>query len=132
MCLVRGMGVTTVREFFGYGIYFLTYEAGMRRVLPSYNNDRSEIPSYLVVAFGAMSGVTLWTLTFPVDVIKTRIQTDLTGRYKSALDCIRATYAEGGLASFYRGFTPCLLRSMPVNAITFVAFEQAMKALNKL
>ena len=112
----------------------MTYEAGIRKVLadnPHYAS-RSDIPSQMVVAFGALSGVTLWTLTFPIDVVKTRIQTDVEGRYKSALHCIRSTYVnEGGLRAFYRGFTPCLLRSMPVNAITFVAFEQAMRVLNK-
>ena len=39
------------------------------------------------------------------------------------IDCFRKTNNEEGLRTFTKGFVVCLLRSVPVNAGTFLAFE---------
>ena len=56
-----------------------------------------------------------------VDVVKSSIQADNIfkdqRKYKGTLDAISKLYAEGGLKRFYRGFSPCLLRAFPANAV---------------
>ena len=70
---------------------------------------------------------------YPIDVIKSKLQTDgftaATRQYSSALDCARQTFAKEGVAGFFKGFTPCILRAAPANAVTFLGFEMAMRLL---
>ncbi len=40
-------------------------------------------------------------------------------------------HAEGGIARFYRGFTPCIIRAMPANAAMLFTVEVVTNALNK-
>jgi solute carrier family 25 carnitine/acylcarnitine transporter 20/29 len=54
-----------------------------------------------------------WLMAFPFDVVKNRIQAQRDDKpiYSSMRDCFRKLYAAEGWKGFYRGFTPCLLRS---------------------
>ena len=61
----------------GYGIYFLTYEYLMQRKMRQLACDRSKVPVSNQVLYGAASGYTLWMMIFPIDVIKSKIQTVL-------------------------------------------------------
>ena len=70
---------------------------------------------------------------YPVDVIKSRLQTQnpwAPDRYRGIADCAARLYAGEGLRAFFRGFTPCLLRSVPANAVTFLVFEKVKAALS--
>jgi len=40
-------------------------------------------------------------------------------KYKTMIDCAQKLYAEGGIARFYKGFTPCILRSVPANGAAY-------------
>ena len=63
-----------------------------------------------------------------MDVIKTAIQSDANikefRKYKGIIDCTSQLYAEGGLSRFFRGITPCLVRSFPANAACFLVYER--------
>lgn len=73
------------------------------------------------------------TTVYPIDVIKSKLQTDgftsSTRQYSSAIDCARQTLAKEGVAGFFKGFAPCILRAAPANAVTFLGFEMAMRML---
>ena len=55
------------------------------------------------------------------DVIKSSIQTDNIvkeqRKYKTVGQTAKLLWQEGGWRRFYKGFTPCLIRSVPANAI---------------
>ena len=40
-------------------------------------------------------------------------------------------YAEGGVARFYKGFTPCLLRAFPANGIMLLTVDSVNNMLDK-
>ena len=42
----------------------------------------------------------------------------------------RAVLREQGPAGFFRGLLPCVLRSVPVNAVTFWGYEWSMHSLH--
>ncbi|CAG8564381.1 5810_t:CDS:2 [Ambispora leptoticha] len=134
--IYKGQGITMIREFHGYGIYFLIYEYLTQRAMLREGKMRNELEGWKSCLFGAAAGYGMWITSYPIDVIKSKIQTDFlspgTRHYKSALDCAQKILATEGLAGFFRGFGACMLRAGPVNAGTFVAFEFAMRALNKL
>ncbi|KAI9183566.1 Mitochondrial carrier protein ymc2 [Blastocladiella emersonii ATCC 22665] len=129
----KGQGVTVAREFQGYGAYFLTYEWLVQRACRAEGKSRQELPKWKIVSYGAVAGYSLWVSVFPVDVIKSKLQTDALDKanrkYSSALDCFQKTLRAEGVRGLYRGFVPCMLRAAPVNGITFLGFEAAMNAV---
>lgn len=58
-------------------------------------------------------------MIFPIDMIKSRIQTDgfsaETGqKYKSGIDAVRKVWKAEGMPAFTRGLVPILIRSVLV------------------
>ncbi|KAG0212784.1 Mitochondrial carrier protein ymc2 [Mortierella sp. GBA30] len=131
--LFKGQAVTMVREFQGYGAYFAAYEYLVQRAMRLENKERNELSTVKVVAYGACAGYAMWATVYPIDVIKSKLQTDgftaATRQYSSALDCARQTLAKEGAAGFFKGIAPCILRAAPANAVTFLGFEMAMRLL---
>ncbi len=136
--LFQGIGATMLRDGMGFGAYFLAYEYMVQKAISRHrekspNFQRSQMPAYEAISFGALAGVSYWLPVYPIDVIKSKIQTDTLisseRKYPGILRAISRTYSDQGLAGFFRGFTPCMLRSVPVNAATFAAFELAMRYL---
>jgi solute carrier family 25 carnitine/acylcarnitine transporter 20/29 len=81
---------------------------------------------------GGLAATTLWIASFPFDVVKNRMMTQpLSGDkpYKTVRQCFEKIYAREGIKGFYRGFTPCILRSFPANGAAFVAIELTLKYL---
>lgn len=92
-----------MREIPAFGIYFSSYNYFLQNDIP-------------IVLAGGMSGLIGWGVTYPLDVIKTRIQSGYSKDIKDA-------YKVGNL---YRGYTICLLRAFPVNAVGFLSYEYFM------
>ncbi|KAK7018834.1 mitochondrial carrier [Favolaschia claudopus] len=131
----KGQAVTLLREAAGYGVYFLTYEKLVQREMAQKSIRRDQISPVNAVLYGAAAGYTLWGIIYPIDMIKSRMQTDgfttATGRkYKSAIDCARIVWRTEGIAAFTRGLTPTLIRSPFANGATFLGFEMANRLLN--
>jgi solute carrier family 25 carnitine/acylcarnitine transporter 20/29 len=87
-------------------------------------------PLFGSLVSGGLSGAACWGLTYPLDNIKTRIQSDNLDpkkrKYSNTLDCIRKTKFK----DMWKGFTPCVLRAVPVNAAIFFGYtyvRQVMK-----
>ncbi|XP_077415299.1 mitochondrial basic amino acids transporter [Vanacampus margaritifer] len=115
----RGMVTTLIRETPGFGVYFLAYDV-LTRHLSCEPEDPYLIPKLLFA--GGMSGIASWISTYPVDVIKSRLQADGVGgvqRYGGIADCVRQSVRKEGWRVFTRGLTSTLLRAFPVNATTF-------------
>lgn len=131
--IYKGLSPTLVRESVGLGIYFATYEALIKRELGKVKNiTRDDIPPWKLCLFGGLSGYTLWIGIYPIDVIKSKLQTDsLTApKYKGPIDAFRDIWARQGVKGFYRGFVPTILRAAPANGATFAAFELTMRLIN--
>ncbi|XP_058147681.1 mitochondrial basic amino acids transporter isoform X2 [Dasypus novemcinctus] len=115
----RGMASTLLREAPSFGVYFLAYDV-LTRALGCEPGDRLLVPKLLLA--GGTAGMASWLSTYPVDVVKSRLQADgLRGapRYRGMLDCARQSYRAEGWRVFTRGLASTLLRAFPVNAATF-------------
>lgn len=66
----KGFGVTMYRDVASYAIFFGIYE-----MLKKAHPERSKDLGYLMAA-GAIAGIVKWTITYPIDVVKTRFQGD--------------------------------------------------------
>ncbi|KAJ3576777.1 hypothetical protein NP233_g191 [Leucocoprinus birnbaumii] len=135
--LYKGQGVTFLREASGYGVYFLAYEKLVQREMAKKGIRRDEISPVNAVLYGAAAGYALWAVIYPIDMIKSRMQTDgftpATGqKYKSTIDCVRTVWRTEGLPAFTRGLTPTLIRSPFANGATFLGFEMAARMLDRI
>lgn len=86
-----------------------------------YNCKVTEIPISKTLIAGAIGGWCYWFFYFPLDVVKSSIQSDSPinekKKFNGVLDVYRKLYDEGGYKRFFKGFSPCLLRAIPANAI---------------
>lgn len=127
----RGMVTTIIRETPGFGVYFLSYDV-LTRSLGCEAHDHYIIPKLLFA--GGMSGIASWLSTYPVDVIKSRLQADGIGgvnKYNGIMDCVRQSWRKEGWRFFTRGLTSTLLRAFPVNATTFATVTLFLMYMRK-
>ena len=94
---------------------------------------RAETPTWVQLVSGGAAGLTQWFACYPLDVIKSTMQTDYIDpkerKYRGWLDAVRKMYAAGGVRMFFRGWTPCMLRSFPANAVCYWLYEKTVHAL---
>ncbi|KAG7204993.1 hypothetical protein KM043_005378 [Ampulex compressa] len=109
----RGFGITLLREAPSYGTYFLTYEALTRT-----SSDEPVSTARMLLA-GGLAGTASWVISYPLDVVKSRIQAESSNRYSGAWDCFRQSIKAEGYSCLYRGLNSTILRAFPTNAATF-------------
>ena len=162
--LYAGGVVTALRDSIGYGFYFWFYEASTRYVSTRFHHESSHekgvSPSSAeelvkVLLCGGLAGVVTWASIFPLDVIKTRVQTKTNlfsttratcgestpllrdnagtnsarGTPQGAIAIARQTYRNEGAGVFFRGLGICSIRAFIVNAVQWAVYEGIMNEL---
>ncbi|KAF8268631.1 mitochondrial carrier [Lactarius quietus] len=133
--IYKGQNVTFLREATGYGVYFWAYEKLVQREMAQKGIRREQISLGKAILYGAAAGYALWAVIYPIDMVKSRMQTDgfspLDGqKYRSTLHCVRTVWKSEGISAFTRGLGPTLIRSPFANGATFLGFEMANRLLN--
>lgn len=110
----RGIGPTLMGIIPYGGISFMTYEA-MKTCLttpgPFYEQRRKELSGWKKLFCGAMAGTVAQTASYPLDVIRRRMQLQTqmpagqAGIYSNSLKALRGIWAKEGLRGFYVGLT---------------------------
>lgn len=145
--LFKGYGLT-LGVFGPYAmIYFAAYEkfkltaSNTSKITPISVDD---LPTSTVAVCASAAGALAGACTTPLDVIKTRMQTQgdavaLTTQsaadggkvtYRSTWHAARVIAAEEGLRGFFKGLSARVLWIMPGTAITFSTFEFLKKYFN--
>lgn len=104
------------REVPGTALWFATYETALGYA------DEPTPRAYQVIGAGAISGIIYNSVMFPVDTIKTRLQT-ITHQTVRFDRVIRDIYYQNGIPGFYRGLFPTLARAIPGNGAVFYCYE---------
>lgn len=143
--LYLGGVVTSLRDSIGYGFYFWSYELS-KRLLLSRQADPFLTPTTMeVLLSGGVAGVVTWMSIYPLDAIKTRVQTQSrtglpsesgpllkpAGESRTSLEIARGMYRAEGLRAFYSGLGVCSLRAFVVNAVQWYTYESVMSLLHK-
>lgn len=124
--LNKGFVVTLWREIPAFGAYFATYDFLCLRMKKKEMTMDDLGPLSLCLA-GGVSGIAAWVITYPFDVVKSRVQIDgMLGdvKYQGTWDCFVKSYNSDGIRVFSKGLNSTIIRAFPVNAVTFttVAF----------
>ncbi|EKD15055.1 solute carrier family 25 protein [Drepanopeziza brunnea f. sp. 'multigermtubi' MB_m1] len=152
--LYFGGVVTALRDSVGYGFYFWSYELTTRFMVQKMK-ERGEAGTRLeeaakVLLCGGIAGVVTWASIFPLDVIKTRVQTqqavvirvsspgeaapllagEATGSQRlGAVAIARNAYRSEGVGVFFRGLGVCSTRAFVVNAAQWAVYEWIVREL---
>ena len=78
----------------------------------------------------AAAGVAMWIPVFPVDTVKSRLQSAAGSPTLGGV--VRELYSKGGVRAFFPGMAPALARAVPANAATFLGVELAQQAMSKM
>jgi solute carrier family 25 folate transporter 32 len=104
-------------------VYFPLYEH-LKLVLSSDKHRQS-----LSVGLASASSKLLATsLTYPHEVIRTRLQTYQT-QHNTFMATVKWIWINEGIAGFYRGLSINIVRAVPAAAITFIVYEKTLNHL---
>ena len=112
--------------------YFTTIEYLTDLFTPPGVTSKKDLPVWVPFIAGGVGGTTYWLFNYPIDYVKTLMQTDKFGdfKHKSTIECFRTQYKEGGIRTFYRGYIICMMRSFPVNAAAMVTYRIMQRISN--
>ncbi|KAI1822088.1 mitochondrial carrier domain-containing protein [Xylaria intraflava] len=128
----RGSAATLARDGPGSAAYFAAYEYIKRRLTPrdpATGKPQGDLSLVAVTCAGGAAGIAMWIPVFPVDTVKSRLQTAEGNVTLGGV--VRELYARGGFKAFFPGFGPALARAVPANAATFLGVELAHQAMRK-
>lgn len=81
---------------------------------------------------GGFAGMAAWSVIFPFDTIKSRMQTaGPEGSAVSTVSVARQVWREGGARALYRGYSAAVSRAFPANAALFWGVETADRLLRQ-
>lgn len=128
----RGSFATLARDGPGSAAYFAAYEYIKRALTPLdpvTGKPSGELSLLAITTAGAAAGVAMWVPVFPIDTVKSRLQT-MEGK-PTVGGIVRGIWKSGGLKAFFPGFGPAIARAVPANAATFLGVELAHQFMNK-
>jgi solute carrier family 25 carnitine/acylcarnitine transporter 20/29 len=143
--LYFGGVVTALRDSIGYGFYFWSYELSTKLMMSKMKErDSKGGEAAKVLLCGGLAGIVTWASIFPLDVIKTRVQTQVFGnestlllgpdgagrRKMGAIEVARTAYRTEGPSVFFRGLAVCSVRAFIVNAAQWAVYEWSMRELD--
>jgi len=70
----KGAVPTICRDSIGYGLYFSVYTTLMNKFAPGQTRREYSLP--VIGVSGVLTGILFWATVIPIDVVKTKFQTD--------------------------------------------------------
>lgn len=126
--LWHGLSSTVVREMAGTAVWFASYEEAVR----VYNRINPGSENINLLASGATAGFMFNLSIYPVDTIKSNVQTSQAMKLTVNSDFISVfqmlVSKPGGLRNLYSGLGITLVRSIPANAVIFYSYEWLKKS----
>lgn len=117
----KGNGAMMVRVFPYAAIQFMSYEQ-YKKLLSPYFKKNSHYSKFLA---GSLTGITSVTLTYPLDMVRTRLafqvhEKKYTSIWKTLVTILKE---EGGWIGLYRGYYSSILGMIPYAGTAFFSYE---------
>ncbi|KIY99685.1 hypothetical protein MNEG_8279 [Monoraphidium neglectum] len=129
----QGLGATILRNTPANSVYLGTFEVLKRAAAQRLDTAPEKLPAWVVLSAAGLGGVCYWGVIFPVDCVKSAMQTDSLAkaqrRFPDMVTTAKLLWQEGGVRRFYKGFTPCIIRAAPANAAMLYTVDRVTTAL---
>ena len=135
---------TGCREIPGSVIWFSGYKLTTRALTRHFVDEPADldaevsVPPWIFLCGGAVAGLSYWTACYPVDLIKSLIQTeevDVVHSERQSMSFWRQLhrrYRVYGFRSLYNGFSVTVPRAVIANATIFLSYEYCRICLDSL
>ncbi|KAL0491940.1 mitochondrial substrate carrier family protein C [Acrasis kona] len=128
--LFRGNLTNVLKVVPEKSLKFLSFEFSKNLLTMTASQADQELSATKLFVAGSMSGVITHTITFPMEVIRTRLSVAPKSHYAGIVDCARKiAVAEGRVRPFFRGLSASLVSTIPYSGINLMSYELMKKAL---
>ncbi|MBA0602565.1 adenine nucleotide transporter BT1, chloroplastic/mitochondrial [Gossypium raimondii] len=128
--LFRGNFVNVIRVAPSKAIELFAFDTVNKQLSPTPGEEpKIPIPSSLVA--GACAGVSSTLLTYPLELIKTRLTIEK-NMYDGILDAFLKILQKEGPGELYRGLAPSLIGVIPYAATNYFAYDTLRKVYRKV
>ncbi|CAM0910102.1 unnamed protein product [Alopecurus aequalis] len=121
----RGNGLNVVKVAPESAIRFYAYETLKEYIMKSKGENKSAVGASERLVAGGLAGAIAQTAIYPIDLVKTRLQTFSceSGKVPSLGALSRDILKQEGPRAFYRGLVPSLLGIVPYAGIDLAVYE---------
>eukprot|EP01033_Poteriospumella_lacustris_P000577 gene577-394_t len=123
MTLYRGFSGTMIRNVPANAVFFPVNELVKRFFANREGKDVSEVSIAQNLIAGGCAGLCYWVGTFPLDVVKSRMQSADIHTKITWLGTVKYIYRTGGLRAFRNGIVPCIFRAIPACGTMFTVVD---------
>jgi len=127
----KGNGIACVRLFPYNAVQFATYT----KLKVYLSDDRGKISPTNNFVAGSLGGVGATIVTYPTDMIKTRLTVahadKSKSKYNGMIDAFRVVFREAGFFAFYKGMSTSIIGVIPFSGFTFMSYEILDRAWGK-
>jgi len=126
--LYRGLWPSIIGVVPYVGVDFAAYET-LRQYSPKQADGT--VSGLVTLANGAIAGTLAQTISYPMDLVRRRLQvqgfaSDISfgdKHYKGIVDAFIRIYKEEGVIGFYRGLIPNFIKVVPAISVSFYVYE---------
>ncbi|GET87373.1 mitochondrial ornithine transporter 1-like protein [Leishmania tarentolae] len=133
--LYTGSTGTVMRAVLGNMAYFVSYEQCRewlaQRFAPSLR-DGEAAPIWHAMLAGGISGCCYWSIAYPADVAKTKMQVCPAARQQGFMRTLASLYHGGGVEALFRGWRITVVRAFVSSSIVFTIHERSSSTLREL
>jgi solute carrier family 25 phosphate transporter 23/24/25/41 len=132
----RGLFWGLVGQFPYSAIDLTTFEYTKRWIIQrnerqGFHGDDAKPGVVAIAAIGGFSGAVGASLVWPLNMLRTRLQTQGTvihpRTYTGIVDVTRQTLQSEGVRGLFRGITPNLIKVVPAVSITYVVYDKSKR-----
>lgn len=127
--LSRGYTATLASRVVGLPFYFVVYDVSkstLSRWVAPRDMPARPAPQWVSLVSGSLAGLAFWTSFYPLDVLKTVVQST-PGPAQPLTQVVKRCFSGRSFASVYSGVSACWLRCIPANCALWYGIDKTEK-----
>jgi len=127
----KGNGIACVRLFPYNAVQFATFT----KLKVYFSDEKGKLSPWNAMVSGALGGISATVITYPTDMVKTRLTVahadKSKSKYNGMIDAFRVIFRDEGGLAFYKGMSTSIIGVIPFSGCTFMSYEILDRAWNK-